>query len=468
VARLPAILDRALGAIGLARSASIAPGPGSVYWPSGAGGILGSWQAPTMGFGGGELTAFSAIYACVQKISGDVAKLPVGALKVDTKTGAYRPMPAPPIVERLRAPNDYQTQADFMQGFCLSYLLQGNAYATGTKDRSGNYSALHVLDPRSVEVLIAEDGSVFYRCGDNKLAGIKPGTIIPERSMIHHRLPLAASHPLVGVTPIYAAAASSAVGLRILQSQQAFFANASRPSGTLNAPGKISKETADRLAQEWDQNFNGSRAGKTAVLPEGLKWEALSVTAADAMLVEQLKFSIEDVCRVFGVPSFLVNGDAKATYRNSEAAVRAYLSSCLGYHLATIEQRFSRAGGLSDGETVRLDLAPLLRAEIDIRFDAYQKGLQSGWSTINEVRALEGLDPVEGGDEPHIQSQYVPLSQAGEAMAAKVNPSPAEPPKPADDEEPDEDDAPEDPEAAKAMIRAAMRARRREIRSNGP
>jgi hypothetical protein len=39
--------------------------------------------------------------------------------------------------------------------------------------------------------------------------------------------------------------------------------------------------------------------------------------------------------------------------------------------------------------------------------------LTNGVMTINEVRALENLPPVEGGDVPRMQMQNVPITQAG-------------------------------------------------------
>jgi HK97 family phage portal protein len=293
-------------------------------------------------------------------------------------------------------------------------LLQGNGYAFCERNARGEVSAMHVLDPRTTRPFVEpESGEVFYRCGENILAGLVPGAMVPARHIIHHRLPLLPGFPLVGVTPIFAAAASSAVGLHILRNSQSFFGNSSRPSGTLNAPGKISKDTADRLKEDWDNNYTGPRYGKTAVLPEGLKWEPLTITAQDSQLIEQLRWSVEDVARVFRVPPFMLGDTSKTTYRNSEQLARAYLSGCLGYHIEVLEQRFAQAFEFPVEFELKFDLSALLRAEIDVRYTAYQTALSSAWATINEVRAQEGLAPVEGGDEPHIQIQYVPLSESG-------------------------------------------------------
>jgi HK97 family phage portal protein len=460
-----------IGDAGRAALRALVPAPGGAqwYWPSpgnGDRGPLGSWQQNlnAAGWPAPELVAFSAVYACTTIISGDLAKLPLQVFKVNVATGAREVQRRDYYAQLMRHPNDYQTAADFMQLFVLSGLLQGNAYAFARRNARGEISEMHILDPRTTRPYLEPgSGELFYRCGENQLAGLAPDAMVPERNIIHHRLPLLPGHPLVGVTPILAAAASSAVGLHILRNSQSFFGNSSRPAGTLTAPGKISKETADRLKEDWDNNYSGPRYGKTAVLPEGLKWEPLTITAQDAQLIEQLRWSVEDVARVFRVPLFMLGDTSKATYRNNEQLNRAYLSGCLGTHIEALEQRFSRAFEFGVDYELKFDLSALLRAEIDVRFAAYETALRSAWTTINEVRAQEGLAPVEGGDEPHIQMQYLPLSQAGTRGAA---PAPGNaPPEPAPPNDPGAEVEPPEASLDPALVRELVRRRLGERRA---
>jgi HK97 family phage portal protein len=259
------------------------------------------------------------------------------------------------------------------------------------------------------------------------------------------------------------------VGLHIQSNSQKLFSNASRPGGVLTAPGRISKDTAQRLKDEWDNSYSGERFGKTAVLPEGLKWESMTMTAEDAELIAQLRWSVEDVGRAFRVPPFMLGDTSKTTYRNSEQLGRMYLTGCLGFQLEALEKRFMRAFEFPDDWELKFDLSTLLRAEIDVRFTAYTQALQAGWMTPNEVRAGEGLEPVEGGDEPHLQSQYVPLSQSGKTPPGGAPPAPDNPPPEPDPSAPDinppEPDAPVgntiDPDLVRALLaRRFSRSRR--------
>jgi HK97 family phage portal protein len=276
-----------------------------------------------------ELTSFSAVYACAAIISQDISKLPMQVFQTDQRSGVQQ-LQRGDYYERLMSdPNSYQTGVDFMQLYVSSYLLQGNAYAFVRRNGRGEVSEMHVLDPRKTQPYIDETGEVFYRCGTNLLAQLPGGAVVPERDIIHHRLPLMPGFPLIGVTPIYAAAASSGVGLSILNNSHSFFRNASRPSGMITAPGRVTKETSDRLAQDWDNNYSGQRFGKTAVLGDGMKWEPLTITATDAQLIEQLRWSVEDVGRVFRVPPFMQGAVTNSTYRYPAQLVRQLLRTRL-------------------------------------------------------------------------------------------------------------------------------------------
>lgn len=460
----PALLARAAARI---FPAAFQKAVGTWLWPASGGGSSwgngdrgppGSWQMNRNHMHQHlELVAFSAVYACVNTIASDVSKLPIQIYKVDQKTGARTLQRTDFYAALFREPNQFQTHADLLYAFVQSYLLQGNTYCyAGRRNGRGETVELHVLNPYRVKPLIATDGTVFYECGEDFLAGIKPNTIVPERDMIHHRLPLLPGYPLIGVTPIFAAAASSALGIKILQDSQQFFANSARPSGILQSSINLGDEQKRKAKEEWDIAYRGTEYGKVAILPNGLDWKPITITAQDAQLIEQLRYSVEDVARVFRVPTFMLGDVTKVTYRNSEQLARAYLTGCLSWHISVLEERFERAFQFPADYEIKFDLTQLLRTEIDIRYAAYQASLNGGWQSINEVRAQEGLEPVPGGEEPRVQMQYVPLSATESTGPSPGNPPPTpvppeQPPSPATTES-----AP-DPARLRALVRHRLR-----------
>ena len=395
--------------------------------------FTGAWQMNRECFGPHGI--FSAVYACIAIISSDLAKLPPRIVRrnPDGSKGAHENHPAQRV---LWYPNSYQTRVDFWGQFMASCLFTGNTYVLLLRDERGVINQMHILDPRRVKVLVGDDGSVFYQIGQEKLAEFLEGDIIPARDILHHRL-LTLTHPLLGITPLYAAGVSAMTGQTIQTNSHAFFANMSRASGVLTAPGKISPELATRLKTEWDTNFKGGQMGRTAVLGEGMKWEPLTISASDAQLIEQLRWSVEDVARCFRVPSYMLTDASKVSFKNTEQLARNYYSQTLQYHIESIEARIDQAFSLAGDVYCEFDLTALLRMELDARMAAYREGIQSGVLTINEARRMEELSPMEGGNEPLIQAQYRPLSMAGQPQPGPI---PSEEPEPPEPEEPEADE----------------------------
>jgi HK97 family phage portal protein len=416
------------------------PSHGYVHEP-----FAGAWQRNQECFGPSGV--FSAVYACVQTIAGDIAKLPPRILKQE-RNGAREEFERHPAGRVIWEPNAYQTRVDFWGQFVASALFTGNTYVLLVRDARNVIESMHILDPRKVRVLIGADGSIWYRTQQTQIVEAIESEYIPARDMLHHRL-LCLNHPLVGVTPIYAAAHSAAAGLMIQQHALDFFANMSRASGVLTTPGNTSKEVLTRIKAEWDANFKGRNLGSTAVLSGGVKWEPLTINADDAQLIEQLRWTVEDVARCFRVPMYMISDASKISYKNSEQLARNYYTQTLQYHLESIEARLDRTFELASDVFVEFDLDALLRMELDVRMTAYREAINAGVMTINECRRKEQLPPKDGGDEPLVQKQYVPLSML--ADLAETPAPPREPPAPpADDEEEEEPLEDEDPAEGEA------------------
>lgn len=445
---VPAKLQRGLAS--LVQKAGLAPmlGSGVSQWLYGATVGLphepfaGAWQEASRSArsAGPNILAYSAVYSCVNIISSDIARMPMRVLRPGSK-GGREVHSAHPIHRLLQKPNEYQTPLQFIQQYLSSKLINGNTYVLLLRDARGVVYRMYVLDPARVRPLLADDGSIFYELASDKIAGVTQQITVPARAILHDR---AATfwHPLVGVSPLFAAGVSAMTGARILMNSEKFFANMSRPGGALVAPGKIDKDVAKRLQEEWDSNYNGVGFGKTAVLSNGLEFKPNIVNAVDAELVNQLRWTVEDIARVYRVPGFKLGDLNKVSYRNSEQMSRDYFQGCLSYHIEAMEQCLEMALELDPGYDIEFDLRSLFRMETDTRYETYGKALSAGFMSINEVRAEEDLPPVKGGEEPRVQVQYVPLSKAdGTGVSNPLGGTPSPAPAPASDD--DEDPAPE-------------------------
>src|SRR5690606_32624207 len=208
-------------------------------------------------------------------------------------------------------------------------------------------------------------------------------------------------HPLVGLSPLYAAALAVAQGREIQNNSIDFFNNGAMPGGVLTAPGAISDATAQRLKATWESQFAGRKKGGLAVLGDGMEYKTLSLTAQDSQLIEQLKWSAQIVCSVFHVPPYKIGVGDTPSYDNVQALNQEYFSQCL-QRLIVDMQRLLREGlNLTGDSRVRFDLDSLLMMDTKNQMEVLERGAKIGAFEPNLVRAKFNQPPVEGGEVPY-------------------------------------------------------------------
>lgn len=368
----------------------------------------GAWQSHIELAPQPDILAFSAVFACVTLIASDIAKMPIRLMQQDDG-GICRPAPkSSPYWQVLRRPNHYQTRIQFIESWIMSKLLDGNAYVLKERDARGIVTDLYVLDPRRVQVLSTPGAGFYYRLSRDDYSGVQGEIVIPATEIIHDRQHTL-HDPMVGTSPIYACGLYATLGRKIQANSSNFFGNMSRPSGSLTAPGAITDETAERLKASWEQNFAGQNLGRLAVLGDGLKYEPMTIPAEAAQLIEQLKWTIEDVARCFHVPLFKLGGPAPVG-TSVEAQQQVYLNDCLHGLIESLELCLDEGLSLPAGYHTELDLRCLLRMDTAARYEALGKLVASGVMSPNEARATEGLGPVPGGESPYLQQQNYSLA----------------------------------------------------------
>lgn len=414
---------------------------GNWWWPIIREPYTGAWQR-NVELRAESVVTYFAVYACVSLIATDVGKLRL-RLMVQDENGLWQETSSPAFSPVLRKPNHFQTRAKFIEQWVISKLLHGNTYVLKERDQRGIVVRLYVLDPTRIKVFVAVDGSIFYELNADNLSGLELPIRVPASEIIHDiMVPL--FHPLCGVSPILAAGLPVTQGLNIQQASSRFFANGSRPGGVLSAPGMISQETARRMKEEWETNFSGDNTGRIAVLGDGLKYESMSVPAEEAQLIEQLKWTAENVCSVFHVPPHMIGIGPAPTYNNIEALAQQYYSQCLQTHIEAIESLLDEGLGLSFvGSPVygtEFDLDDLLRMDTATKVETASNAVKAGIFSPNEARAKFSLPPTVGGESPYLQQQNFSLEALAKRDAQGVPSEQMPAPDDDADDEPEDDD----------------------------
>lgn len=348
-----------------------------------------------------NITAHVAVFACVSLIASDIGKTRLRLVQKDAD-GIWTETENPAFSPVLRKPNGYQIRNQFFEGWQTSKLLTGNTYVLKRRDLRGVVDAMYILDPLRVRVLQAPDTSVFYELDADNIGGIEEKVIVPAREIIHD-LYIYLSHPLIGVSPLMACGRAAIQGLTIQNDSTNFFASGSKPSGVLTAPGAISQETADRIKEKWETKFTGANAGKVAVLGDNLKYEPMTIPAAESQLLKQLEFTAEMVAQAFRVPKHKIGIGAAPSYNNIQALDLQYYAQCLQEKIEKVEELLDQGLELPKPFGTEFDLDDLARMDTKTLIESEKEA--AGIKQVNESRKRLNLPPVEGGDTVYIQQQ---------------------------------------------------------------
>jgi HK97 family phage portal protein len=397
----------------------------------------------------------AAVESCVGAYAQVIGMLPCNHWR-ERRDGGRDLVKSSAAFRVMRRPNKYQSRADFFLNLIRAELLKGNGYAAALRDDNYQIESLHLIPPTSARPVVdPETREIYYGVGDNVFM-LEPGEergpwvmAIPARDMLHIRLQTPRD-PLVGETPLAAAALSIAAGNAINAHEAAFFSNMGRPSGVLETDQELTKEQTADLRERWHEQTQGGNSGGTPILTWGLKWKAAVMNSQDAQVIEAYKMTIADVARVFRVPLAVIGDLGGATYNNTETLINHWLATGLGYMLEHIELALDNLFGLPVGEYMEFDTEYLLRTDFVARIDGITKGISGGLYSPNEGRRKVGLPDAEDGDEPRLQAQVVPLT------AASATPAPSAPAAPAANVAANDDDEDEASAADAARMVSAL------------
>lgn len=435
------------------------------WWPLVREGFPGAWQR-NIEIATEDVLTYAAVFACVTLIASDIAKLRVKLVLEDTN-GIWNETENPAYSPVLRKPNHFQTRIQFFEQWMNSKLVHGNTYVLKQRDdrggeHRGNVVALYVLDAPRVRPMVGPDGAIYYSLNqDNLTKGrLQAGDIVPASEIIHDRWNTL-YHPLVGLSPISACGLAAIQGLRVQEQSVDFFANSSMPGGILTSVGDLKPADVKDIKEQWESEFTGRNAGRVAVLSGGFEYKPMIISAKDAQLIEQLKWTAQNVCTAFKVPPYMIGVGPPPSHDNVEALNGLYYGQTLQNPIESIELLLDEGLGTKKGLGTEFDLDDLMRMDTPRRVKAAADAVGSGTMSPNEGRKrYHGLGPVAGGDTPYLQQQNYSLSALAKRDAREDPFASKTTPKPTSSTEPEPvGDGAQDKSAAKAQLQREIRVR---------
>lgn len=316
--------------------------------------------------------SLGAIYRCVNIIATSISQCPIQVLRNDVE-----PITIPSFIAQ---PTLGKTQRQFLYQTATSLALEGNAYWLITR-RGGAVVNIEVLPLGQVFVETLADNTIRYTYN---------GQVLDPANLSHLKLcDIAGRATGLGVIQAAKKDIQNAIDIREYAIQ--FFTDGAVPSGILSTDQHLNAEQAEALRTRFVET---QQKNTPAVLSNGLEYKANQLSPKDLQWLENRQFSIQDACRLFGVPAtFLLasSGDSQ-TYANLETVNRAFVNFTLMNYFGCIEDALSAL--LPRNNYARFDLDNFLRGDTQSRFTSYESGIRAGWLTRNEVRQYEGLEPL--------------------------------------------------------------------------
>lgn len=329
------------------------------------------------------------------------------------------------------SPNPEMNAFTFRCWIVQSAILYGNGYAEIERNALGNPVALWPIRARDIEPYRTPTGKLIYRVigGSSYLPG---EDVYIDPNDIFHLKNFHTKDGILGQGLVSYASDILGISLGADKTAGNLFSNGGLPSGVLEVPGTLSDEAFERIKTSWRENHGGRKSSGVAVLEEGVKFNAISMSPDILQFLESRQFNILEIARFLGLPPsklFDVNAQGYNSQEQSNLEVATDTLDAWTKNLemeADIKLLNKRFGG----NRTEMDLYEVFRGDMATRSNYFQKMMQSGAMTPNQIRMKEGMAPYPDGDRYFIATNnFSPADRIDEIVDAQVQksePAPAQ------------------------------------------
>lgn len=363
----------------------------------------------------------ATVWACVRLLAESIGTLPLGLYR--KKSDGSREVAGEHGLYSLLhdSPNADQSAVEFWEAVVSCLALWGNYYAEKARNGVGDVIALNFMQPDLVTVYRDANGARRYRW-------VTPKAMrdMSEDDVFHVRgFGIGLD---MGLSPIGYARSTLGAAMAADHSAASAFQNSVRPSGLLiYSKGTLTAEQRVQVRQQVLDPLTGpSGTGRAGILEAGFDWKDVTggLPPGDLQLLETRAFHVEEICRWFRVPPFMVGQTEKSTSWGTglEQQMIGFLTFSLRPYLSRIEQAVKKQlVPLADRGTIyaEFNLEGLMRADSAGRAALYASAADHGWMTRDEIRAFENMPSLSGGDKLTVNAALVPLDQLGADPAAQ-------------------------------------------------
>jgi len=377
--------------------------------------IFGSQTSTGKNVNENTANTISAMWACRQLLSNAFCMIPLNAY---VKNGDSRTILDKDPVHILihRRPNSYMTSFTWRRTIMMQATTWGNSYTLIHRNEStGKPESLELLlKPREVTPYLVK-GKMWYKVKGYELP-------IPAENMIHFKWN---GDGIVGKSPMEVARENIGQALAMQDYGSKIFSTGGSKKVALKVPNKLTPEMKESLKKSWDQKYGGvDKLQELAFLDGGSELVEVGMSPADAQMVEQMKFKIEEICRIYSVPLHLVQSLDHATNNNIEHQGIQFVTYTMMPHFVNFEQELDfKLFGTDETKYTKHNTNALMRGDMTTEALYLGKMMDMGIYSINDVKRIKDENPIENGDGHYVQVNRISVDKMNEPAPARVDPA---------------------------------------------
>ncbi|KQC48522.1 nucleoid-structuring protein H-NS [Geobacillus sp. Sah69] len=360
----------------------------------------------------------ATVYACIKILAESISKLPLKIYREDengvnkaTKHYLYKLL-------KLR-PNPYMSASDFSKCNETQRNIYGNAYVNIETDEKGRIVAFWPIDASRVRIwfddvgLFSSKNHIWYEVD----VGTERRKLMPNE-ILHFKSSITLDG-IVGVPPLdylRATVENAAAAGRFINN---FYKQGLQVKGIVQYVGDLNPEAQKKFREKFEEMSSGLKnSHRIALMPIGYEFKPISLTMSDAQFLENTELTIRQIATAFGIKMHQLNDLSRATHTNVAEQQRQFYVDTLLPILTMYEQEMTYKlfldSEIDAGYYVKFNVDSMLRSDIKTRYEAYGIGIEKGFITPNEARALEEKPPLPGGDQLVFNGNVIPLTMAGQ------------------------------------------------------
>ena len=351
---------------------------------------------------------FTPVFNAVRLLSESISQIPLEVCRRESDGDIIKLKDHPLSRILTLNPNPHQTKVSFLSKIIVDLCLDGNSYVYIERNDAGIPIDLYCLNADHVEMVFKENDVFYKNTHDNK--------VYANNEVMHFKT--VSMNGYVGVSPIDQCRNAIGWGLAVETYGNTFFRNGAKLSGVLSTDRQMSELSIERLKTSFAQQYsNLNDANKTLVLEEGLKFQQVSISNEQAQFLASRDLAIQEISRVYNIPPHMLKDLSKSSFNNIEQQSAEFVRYTIQPYLSILESEMNLKlfKQNEQGQVfVNFDVNGLLRGSPNDRANFYEKMINIGAMTVNEVRERENMNKVDSGDK-----LYMPKSMETLEMVNK-------------------------------------------------